>query len=66
MHERVRRMILGAITGVIIAVAHDAFAAGLAGVHVGWRMAISGVAAGLIYAALDALSKRNTGKGHER
>lgn len=57
MNKRVRRMILGGITGAAVCACLDLVRSRFTDLHMGWRMLIAGAAAYVIFSALDALSK---------
>jgi len=62
MAERVRKFILGCISGVIVAVSLDLIGSYLTIMHSAVRMVIAGVIGYLVFVGLDTLStKRKSG-----
>lgn len=58
MAERVRRFILGCISGVVVAVSLDLIGSHLTTTHAAVRMVIAGVMGYLVFVGLDTLSTK--------
>jgi len=58
MSERIRRMVLGAISGVVAAVAMELLGGYLSGGHVVARAVVAGGIGYLVFASLDAMSAK--------